>query len=252
MANIYHQFRRKGTQVFHTSLLTPGLADYLPYKSKSPFPDSDTIFNDFYLRLAGNGQLTETVNNDGIHIRCFFLRIRVEAQQQQQTITVRLGNSAMAGTAEEQYQDIESIIVPVGPSGVWYTYDFVIHPNNQYDQIRFVMMRNETDYNDKHSYDEYYGRVANIEILRYDQLHNLLRGGDNALKNQVVLDTNDQEQIKQLGIQSLPGLKMCIDGEMVRVGKSGIYEVNNGIAINFLSFIVSDTDKTIIIMDYQC
>lgn len=58
-------------------------------------------------------------------------------------------------------------------------------------------------------------------------------------------------RLKQIGVQSAPGLPMCIDGEQVRVGRSGIYEINHGITIRFLGFIVQPNDDKYFLLDYQ-
>lgn len=42
---------------------------------------------------------------------------------------------------------------------------------------------------------------------------------------------------------------MCINGEQIRIGKSGIYEINNGINITFISFIPKESDY--FIFDYE-
>ena len=34
---------------------------------------------------------------------------------------------------------------------------------------------------------------------------------------------------------------MCINKEQIRIGKSGIYEINNGIKINFIGFVPKST-----------
>ena len=42
---------------------------------------------------------------------------------------------------------------------------------------------------------------------------------------------------------------MCINGEMSRVGRSGIYEINHGIDITFVGFMPEEDDH--FLMDYQ-
>ena len=44
---------------------------------------------------------------------------------------------------------------------------------------------------------------------------------------------------------------MCIDGEQIRIGRSGLYEINNGVVISFLGFIVAEDDNKYFILDYQ-
>jgi hypothetical protein len=49
---------------------------------------------------------------------------------------------------------------------------------------------------------------------------------------------------------------MCINGEDIRIGPNGIYEINNGYKITFIGFVVQQSDQTpdkrdYFILDYQ-
>ena len=47
---------------------------------------------------------------------------------------------------------------------------------------------------------------------------------------------------------------MCINGEQIRIGKSGIYELNNGIMISFIGFIPKQSESNKLdyfIMDFE-
>ena len=49
---------------------------------------------------------------------------------------------------------------------------------------------------------------------------------------------------------------MCINGEEIRIGRTGIYELNNGITVQYIGFIVKESDftqdgKDYFIMDFQ-
>ena len=44
---------------------------------------------------------------------------------------------------------------------------------------------------------------------------------------------------------------MCINGEEIRIGRTGIYEINYGISINTIGFIVEPNDGKNFILDYQ-
>ena len=37
---------------------------------------------------------------------------------------------------------------------------------------------------------------------------------------------------------------MCINGEEIRIGRTGIYELNNGITVQYIGFIVKESDFT--------
>ena len=42
---------------------------------------------------------------------------------------------------------------------------------------------------------------------------------------------------------------MCINREQIRIGKNGIYEINNGVEIKSIGFVPADNDY--FIMDYE-
>ena len=44
---------------------------------------------------------------------------------------------------------------------------------------------------------------------------------------------------------------MCINGEEIKVGRSGLYEILNGYKISFIGFIVEPDDNKYFILDYQ-
>lgn len=45
---------------------------------------------------------------------------------------------------------------------------------------------------------------------------------------------------------------MCINGEGIKVGKSGLYEINNGIKITFIGFIIeNESDSRKFFLDYR-
>ena len=43
---------------------------------------------------------------------------------------------------------------------------------------------------------------------------------------------------------------MCINGEQIRIGKNGIYEINNTIQVTFLGFIPKSASEYFIV-DYE-
>ena len=65
------------------------------------------------------------------------------------------------------------------------------------------------------------------------------------------------QYLKKMGLQGPPGLLFAMNGEEIRIGKSGIYEVDN-LAIENLGFVIKNTSpipyedaKDFFIMDFQ-
>ena len=44
---------------------------------------------------------------------------------------------------------------------------------------------------------------------------------------------------------------MCINGEEIKVGRFGIYEMIKNIKVEYIGFIIKQNDDTFFIMDYQ-
>lgn len=97
---------------------------------------------------------------------------------------------------------------------------------SDYSCIGFILTRNRYDY--RGNGEE---RELLLNINKYGYINNIL----------------PRASVSKIGVQSKPGFLMCINGEPIRVGRSGIYEVNNGVAVNFFG-IASFDEK--FILDY--
>ena len=92
--------------------------------------------------------------------------------------------------------------------------------------------------------DGTYGRIINIEVEYYEEIINVI----DVYLNPV---TGNAGILKQIGVQGPPGTLMCIEGEQIRIGRSGIYEINNGVVISFLGFVLHEDDENQFFLDYQ-
>lgn len=73
-------------------------------------------------------------------------------------------------------------------------------------------------------------RILNLTVNKYGQIKNLLPQ---------IVGANNRSASK-IGIQAKPGFLVCVNGESIRVGKSGIYEIHNGIPIFFLGMAAAE------------
>lgn len=140
-----------------------------------------------------------------------------ETGNTEKEITIKLlaedenGNSIF--NTKNQY--IETIILPKQESGEkeqikTSSFNFIITPNANYQRIAFILKRDLTNIND-------IKLSANITVKKFVKLQNLI--GD-VIK---VYDSN----ITQMGVHAKPGTLMCINGEPVRIGKRGVFELNS-------------------------
>lgn len=66
-----------------------------------------------------------------------------------------------------------------------------------------------------------------------------------------ILDLISIENLVRIGVQAVPGQLFCINGEGLRVGSSGLYELNHSdIVVDFVGFIPTENEDNFI-LDYQ-
>lgn len=56
--------------------------------------------------------------------------------------------------------------------------------------------------------------------------------------------------VDKIGIQSRPGALFCVNREPIRLGRSGVYEINNGTQISFVGVMAPNGDDTTKIQDF--
>lgn len=142
---------------------------------------------------------------------------------------------------------IKELSVKIGEEDDYEVFEMIFTPNESYNNIIFELSRISNDFLISNS-DGTNGRKMDIEVLDLYILNNII---DNYLVSRFNL-----KKIKQIGIQGPPGLLFTIDGEEIRIGRSGIYELHdNIISITYLGFVLKDSDlmedgKDFFIMDF--
>lgn len=145
---------------------------------------------------------------------------------------VLLKNGSTAGTYEI-VQTINSFtVLPYshGETDESYkkvNYEVMFSPiSSNWNCIGYILKRNRYDYRGSGA-----ERELKVTTNTFGYLKNIL----------------PREQVDKIGVQSKPGFLMCVNGEPIRVGRSGIYEINNGVKIVFFG-IASFDEK--FIFDY--
>lgn len=160
-------------------------------------------------------------------IKSYYIRFSIEKQNTEQKITLLLKNDK----EKDNTQTIDTFTVNAG-MGIS-NFEYIITPNETYNRIELILNRNEKDYD---------GANRKI-VLSVNKL---------AEVNNIIDKINDVNKLKQIGVQGNTGLLMDIEGEGIKIGNSGIYEINNGVVISFLGFIIEPEDKNkYFILDYQ-
>lgn len=147
----------------------------------------------------------------------------------------------------DNIQNIRSFVVKQGLGTT--TFELIFTPNSNYNQIVFELKRMALDFYTDNG-DGTSGRIMNIKILQFDRVVNVI-------SSYLAKNFSGMTSLKKIGIQGPPGLLFCIDGEEIRIGRSGIYELyNEDIAISYMGFIIKDSlftqdGKDFFIMDFK-
>ncbi len=127
-------------------------------------------------------------------------------------------------------QTIEDYTVPAGTGSM--TFDIVFTPNATYNLIVFVLARTTEDYNIIEN--SQYGRIMDITINENNiyLMTNII---------DTLASTYGLVELIRIGVQGPTGLMMSINGEQIKVGKTGIYELNDiNIKITYLGFALKE------------
>lgn len=149
----------------------------------------------------------------------YYFRGQIKRMTDSQVFTIKLVNYESTGT-EEVEQFIKQVTIRGGDREEWVSVEFVFHPAAQFDTILFQLQRTIADYR----------QFARTPKIAYQQLGAINSIIDSKIANGVSL--------LKIGVQSHPGLTLCVNGEEMHVSRSGIYEVKNGVLpVNFFSVV---------------
>lgn len=118
-----------------------------------------------------------------------------------------------------QTQFLKMITIQKGNG--WVDLEFIFTPYKSFNHILFQLERTAIDYEES---------TCRYPIIIYQELSEINN----------LLTTLESQSLYKIGIQSRPGFLMCINGEEIRTGRSGIYELKNGfISVNFFSAVAA-------------
>ena len=194
-----------------------------------------------FYNTCGNLTGDNIVNNQNSYYLRFGVKQRTDSEQR---FYLKLKNNL---ELEDNEQLINEYVVPTGISTIYF--EVIFTPNSIYNQILWELQRTILDYQMVDTNNNHYGRVMNIEIKSFTRLIDVIATLKNTYSNLAYLT--------KIGIQGPPSMLMCINGEEIRIGKSGIYEINNDIIkITSISFVpkqstASSNETDYFIMDFE-
>ena len=229
---MYHigQFRRPQLDSYSTPLSME-----LNRQQTEGASSGDILFYNTCGNLSGDNVMNSQ--------NCYYLRFGVKQRSDsEQTFYLKIRN---VSETEDNEQLIDEFKVTRGTGTVYF--EVILSPNATYNQVLWELQRTALDYRMLNA-DGTYGRVMNVVDYTYTRLIDVLA----TLKSTYT----GMEYLTKIGIQGPPSLLMCINREQIRIGKTGIYEINNGINITSISFVpktstLSSDGLDYFIMDFE-
>lgn len=147
-----------------------------------------------------------------------------------------LGNGGTKYTRTSKYNDITMIASwKQSTTNNFGSFELVFKPvEDGFSKIVISMVRDATDYNIQRLDNN-----GNIEFGRKVD-KNLVRFGLSKIYN-FVDNINKGGSLSRIGVWSRPGLMMCINGEEIKVGTNGYYELD-ALPVTSIGFIAKDND----------
>ena len=175
----------------------------------------------------------------------YYLNFSVKKMNSIQNFYLKLKNLTQSDDdfSDNNEQIIAEFTVPQSTvEDDWANFEIIIAPNKTYGQLYWDLRR--TISNDYLSTSDMQvegaiGRKMTIVINQFAIIKNIVK---------------DINKIVKIGVQGPPSLLMCINGEQIRIGKTGIFEINeDNVSISFVGFVpkVKNNILEYFIMDYE-
>lgn len=207
--------------------------NYLDLKEVNVVDFTASLQNDIYQgnQIIFTNKVINTEFSSGTY---YYLNFKIQTLDSSQTFYLKL--QKVSDTRIEKEQFIKTIVVPQDPEEVYISFEVIIAPNSTYNQLIWELQRTREDYTVHEGEDQINGRRTFVEVESFGTVNNKINSSISPLA--------------KIGIQGPPSLLMCINGEQIRIGKSGIYEINNSIPITFVGFIPKENDYFIVDYEY--
>lgn len=165
----------------------------------------------------------------------YYFRGQIKRMTVPQTFTIKLVKFEPATPEESVEQFVKQITVQGGDRDEWVSVEFIFNPViDIFDTILFQLQRTIEDYRE-------FARYPKID---YQQL--------GSINNIITSKVGDGVSLLKIGVQSHPGLSMCINGEEIHISRTGTFEIKNGvIPVTFFSIVNPAVETTTAVEDWK-
>lgn len=161
----------------------------------------------------------------------YFVRMKFYKQSTTQKIFIKMEDTTALSKGAQLIGEIE---IPAGDTNDYFLFERVFMPSRNYNQVRIELERNTSDYQLNENRTDIYGRIVNVEVLAFAEIKNII-----------------PYRLKRIGVQGTPGLIMCINGEQIQIGKSGLFEINIDYTITYFGVVIEENSDKVFMLDYQ-
>ena len=217
------------------------------------YEGSDIVFQDFAIQLT-SGAFKAQVS---YYIRVSIKRYPYEPDEGKKaygdptlvnfSLTLYETQGSSEGKHEQEKQQIVEKNLELAPyidgyNDEWQAYTFVFTPNEDYNYLCFKITRIGYDY-------------VNRDTPRIPFVYTAPGASDNTMDFETNGDLCQVNNIlprimNKIGIQSRPGTMFVVNREPIVLGRSGIYEVNNGTKISSVGVVAPNGSSSVNIQDF--
>lgn len=152
----------------------------------------------------------------------YYFHAKIKRLTSSQKFYIYLVNYDDTAGTDTKTQYLKTIEVQAGDESDWVDFEMLFSPLMGFDCLLFQLQRTIDDYRT----DTRYPRIVYEEF--------------SLVNNAITTKITTGVELTKMGVQSHPGLIMCVNGEEIHIGRSGTYEVRNGIiSVDFFSVIVA-------------
>lgn len=152
----------------------------------------------------------------------YYFHAKIKRLTSAQKFFVYLVNYDDASGTENKTQYLKTIDIQAGNENDWVDFEILFSPLMNFNCLLFQLQRTADDYR----ISTRYPRIV------YEEL--------SLVNNAITTKIKSGISLAKIGVQSHPGLIMCINNEEIHIGKGGTYEVRNGIiSVDFFSVITA-------------
>lgn len=215
----------------------------------------DVPVQDFITKISSIQFTDRRILYDFVTDQNYYIRLKVQRKNTQQNLTLKLTNGDDVSTAT---QEVDSFVIYPGISAStvnsssstariyedqniensFATIEAIVSPNSSYSELAIVLDRELADFGINRNTSSEQENMSIQDSITDTNVENLGRIVQIAsyqiykLKNLI-----ENIQAQKIGIQGPTGMLMCINGEGIRIGPSGIYEIKNGYKVKFLGIV---------------